>query len=354
MFRFLSSRYVIVSIHILIWTALIMLPVSINFYSDQNKFTPPPMLLVERRSEYLGMFFLSNLFLIGYFYFNYYVLIPRILFKQNVARYGLVLLCLLAGWIWLITPFIQWIFHFNTSPPFMNQFRFLPFVLMTAISLAIRLIVDRIQEDKRSKESENETLKSELSFLRSQVSPHFLLNVLNTVVSFSRRKPELVEPTLVKMSHIIRYMLYEKEGAKVELTKEIEYLESYIELQKLRFGDSIQVTYNKMMPAYSGPADNMLIEPMLLIPFVENAFKHGSAMIQSPAIDIRLAADRAQLVFIVKNKFNADLNETKDIASGIGLKNVRRRLELLYGPKQSLSIGPSGDWFEIEFKLSFI
>ena len=218
-----------------------------------------------------------------------------------------------------------------------------------AIGTSYRLISDRMKEDEQVKEQENERLKSELSFLRSQISPHFMFNVLNSVVSLSRRKPEMVEPVVVKLSELMRYMIYETNDSIVPISKELVYLESYIDLQKIRFGDDIQINFAHEL----GPKSSN-IEPMLLIPFVENAFKHGVGFIENPTIEIELKDSAKNLYFRVANKKGTAMNETKDESSGIGLANVKRRLELLYPTNHQLEVKDSGSDFIITLTIQHV
>jgi LytS/YehU family sensor histidine kinase len=218
-----------------------------------------------------------------------------------------------------------------------------------AIGTSYRLISDRMKEDEEIKEQENERLKSELSFLRSQISPHFMFNVLNSVVSLSRRKPEMVEPVVVKLSELMRYMIYETNDSIVPISKELAYLESYIDLQRIRFGNDIQINFTHEL----GPTSSS-IEPMLLIPFVENAFKHGVGFIENPTIEIELKDSAKELTFHVANKKGATLNEKKDESSGIGLANVNRRLELLYPSNHELVIKESDSEFEITLTIKHV
>jgi two-component system LytT family sensor kinase len=178
----------------------------------------------------------------------------------------------------------------------------------------------------------------------------------------SRVKPELVEPTLIQLSQLMRYMLYESDESKVSIDKEIEYLENYIGLQKMRFGNSIKVVINKEIKGINslnmllkgGNTEGalFLIEPMLLIPFVENAFKHGVGMIREPIIKIDILIENNQLIFNVLNKFNAETEEEKDFDSGIGLKNVRRRLELVYGQEHTLKAEAEKDVFVVNLRIN--
>jgi LytS/YehU family sensor histidine kinase len=214
-------------------------------------------------------------------------------------------------------------------------------------STAYRMIKDRTRADRVAREKENENLKTELSLLRSQASPHFMFNVLNNMVALARKKSDLLEPSLLKFSSIMRYMLYDDDEEKVPLEKEIEYLQSYIDLQQQRFGKNVQVNVS-----LQNVDDNYEIEPMLLIPFVENAFKHGTGMIEEAQITIQLKAANDKLYFTVQNKYDPSSMEIKDKTSGIGLTNVKRRLNLLYGNKQQLLITQKDNWFAVSLKLN--
>ena len=197
-----------------------------------------------------------------------------------------------------------------------------------------------------AQEKENENLKTELSLLRSQVSPHFMFNVLNNMVALARKKSDLLEPSLIKLSSLMRYMLYESDEEKVYLEREIEYLQSYIDLQQQRFGKNVKVNVSMDVDGYQ-----YQIEPMLLIPFVENAFKHGTGLIEDALIDIHLKAEKGLLLLSVGNKFDGSAADVKDKTSGIGLPNVQRRLNLLYGNNHRLLITRKNNWFEINLEI---
>jgi LytS/YehU family sensor histidine kinase len=157
--------------------------------------------------------------------------------------------------------------------------------------------------------------------------------VLNNIVALARLKSDKLEPTVHKLSSLMQYMLYETTDETVLLRKEIEYLESYVQLQEQRFGEKVRVKLLVDAKDYFYE-----IEPMLLIPFVENAFKHGVGLIEHPEINISLHVKDGQLTFYVQNKYNAGTTEEKDKASGIGLNNVERRLDLLYKKDHTLSV----------------
>jgi LytS/YehU family sensor histidine kinase len=200
--------------------------------------------------------------------------------------------------------------------------------------------------DKLASEKQNENLKTELSLLRSQVNPHFMFNVLNNMVALARKQSDLLEPSLIKLSSLMRYMLYETGEQKVSLEKETEYLQSYIDLQLQRFGKKLTVNVDLKT------ADKRYeIEPMLLIPFVENAFKHGTGLMEQAQIDISLSALNNRLFFNVKNNYDPASQEIKDDASGIGLANVQRRLELLYDHNHQLDISRNGHTFSVSLQI---
>ncbi|HXB40122.1 MAG TPA: histidine kinase [Bacteroidia bacterium] len=222
----------------------------------------------------------------------------------------------------------------------------IPFIFIWGVSSSYRFILDNSRQEKEKKEKENENLKTELSFLRSQVSPHFMFNVLNSLVALIRQKSDKLEPVVIELSNLMRYMLYESDEETVNLKREIEYLKSYIDIQKVRFGDKINIVFDvpKDVPDKS-------IEPMLLIPLIENAFKHG-AVINKPEIIIAISFAKDQLQLAVKNKYIETIKPTDKNNSGIGLKNLRRRLSLLYPEAHELEISKENDWYSTVLKVN--
>ncbi|MBC7400328.1 MAG: histidine kinase, partial [Mucilaginibacter sp.] len=206
--------------------------------------------------------------------------------------------------------------------------------------------------DNRAKQqllNERETahLESELTFLRSQISPHFMFNILNNLVALARKKSDDLEPAIMNLSQLMRYMLYESDDHRVFLSKEIEYIKSYINLQMLRFGSNVKINVD-----IHGDTDLYTIEPMLLIPFVENAFKHGTGMVENPVIDISISvdADTHLMHFKVGNKVSP-MDVSKDNNSGIGISNVKRRLAILHPGKHNLDIVNQGEIFTIDLSI---
>lgn len=234
----------------------------------------------------------------------------------------------------------------HPGPPWNPGGRLLPFLFVIILSYCYCIVRDNTKREKALKDNENEHLKTELTFLRSQVSPHFMFNVLNSMVSLARKQSPLLETSLINLSNLMRYMLYESNGKLVSLTTEIEYLKNYIDLQLLRYGDSV-----KLNLYLNGNPSHFTIEPMLLIPFVENSFKHGIAMVEDPLIDISLKIlPTGVLQFTVVNSVSTTEDQSED-GIGIGLSNVKRRLMLLYPRNHQLKITNDKKIFSIELQI---
>lgn len=198
------------------------------------------------------------------------------------------------------------------------------------LSTAYKFSVDWFLNEKIRKNLENEKLSTELAFLKSQINPHFLFNSLNNIYSLAYQRSDETPEAILKLSGIMRYMLQDSNEPTVPLHSEIRYLQNYIELQKLRFKNSAFVSFN-----VSGVEDNIQIVPLILIAFVENAFKHGIVSDPDYPVLINMDVRDGMVVFEVRNHKKP---QNKDTMSGIGLNNVKRRLELLYAGSYQLSI----------------
>ncbi len=336
------KKYQAIIIHLLVWAFVFALP---YIFSLQWQEGPMP---TEFARKILVLNIVMNLFWVATFYLNTQFLIPSVLYRKNVLVYLMLNLGLLAG-ILLINRLVFEVLVFESSYSINKALlhNALPYLFFVLIAVAFRTVNDRLELERRAKERESENLKTELSFLRSQISPHFLFNVLNNIVALVRLKSEELEPTILKLSSLMQYMLYETDEDKALLKSEVDYLRNYIDLQKLRFGKRLSINFDVDLME-----DWHTIEPMLLIPFVENAFKHGTGMLEDPVIDISLQALDNRLIFTVKNKY-LDEDKAKDKVSGIGLTNVKRRLQLLYGNNHELKIDKSDGWFTVSLKLTF-
>ena len=343
-----TSRSIL--LHLLFWACLLALPILLG---PSSQSTDP--IEMQRHFQWNLFFFVFGLANIPIFYINTEILIPKVLKKYNILLYLGFLILGFFVMVWLNDFIFDFMFPDREVGPRrggggMKRFTYLriifQYLFIIAIGISNRFLSDNLKEQEAKKEEENERLKSELSFLRSQISPHFMFNVLNSIVSLSRRKPESVEPVVIKLSELMRYMIYETSDSKVAISKENNYLESYIELQRLRFGTDIQINYESSSTNPSGT-----IEPMLLIPFVENAFKHGVGMVSNPTISIRLNDTPEALTFEVINQVSKQPMEHKDESSGIGLTNVRRRLELLYPETHTLAITEENGEYRVSLTI---
>ena len=203
-----------------------------------------------------------------------------------------------------------------------------------------------IQDFFKSEAIKTEKITMELAYLKSQINPHFLFNTMNNLYGLSLSEPEKTPDVILKISEMMRYMLYESNEERVPLTKEIEYLNSYIELEKIRYEGQTFVDFT-----VEGNTNNQRIAPLLLISFVENIFKHGNIQDFNNQVVIALKIEENQLIFRQKN--TVAIRE-KDKMGGLGLKNVERRLFLLYPDKYILNIKNEKGIYESELTLKLL
>lgn len=219
-------------------------------------------------------------------------------------------------------------------------------VSVVVVAFAYRLLLLWFQQEKIRKDLENQKLKAELSFLKMQVNPHFLFNALNNIYSLSvMEKSKKTGDSIMKLSELMRYVLYEKEDAenKVSLDKEIRHINSYIDLEKLRHPGDVYINFS-----IEGETDGKRIAPLLLFPLIENACKHGILTDPQKPVNIHLHVNNKHLNFSLENFNNGYL---KDDAGGIGLPNVKKRLDLIYGDKYSLNVNKTEGKFLVNLKL---
>ncbi|MEP6750001.1 MAG: histidine kinase, partial [Bacteroidota bacterium] len=324
----------------------------------------------QYQSEFKRLNMLGMFFMIGLFYLNSYLLIPRWLFQKKIITFAAIQLICFAALFGAMNAYLNQImqhiqlpelppFHFvhSGAAPFSPEQKRLfilpfpvvvfPFLMTVSASIAYYYVLANIRRENNFKEEKMANLTSELQFLKSQVSPHFLFNILNSMTYLARKQSVILEPALIKLSSLLRYMLYDTDAEKVLLDKEIKYLENYIDLQQIRYHDlSVKVFLN------IDDEKKWKIAPMLLIPFVENAFKHAGSFVDDDSfIKIELVTKGQELFFSVWNKYTESKPEQMDNASGIGLKNVQKRLEILY-PGHILSIERKHETFMIDLRLN--
>lgn len=320
-------------LHALVWTIVLFFPFLVSSADNQYSIGPLP-----------GFYFtLSGIIHIIIFYVNAFFLYPKLL---NRTYWWLYIVCvvLLIFLSVQVKYFIlgEW---FPDAPADARTHVLFPSLMVFIVSVFYSITVEKIRTEKLQKENEAMQLGSELKFLRSQISPHFLFNILTNLVSLARKKSDQLETSLLMLSGLMRYMLYDP-AKKISLQQEVEYLDNYIALQQLRFGRDVEITFDKDL---SADISNYSLEPMLLISFVENAFKHGTGYVH-----ISLKLGKGILEFQVRNKFDAETSTGKDENPGIGLSNVRSRLALLYPGRYELVIHDDENIFSIHLTLKLL
>jgi len=289
---------------------------------------------------------------ISLFYINYLFLIPRFLNKKQYLIYNinLLILILVYGFIkYGIALYFKQIVlirgNMHEAIGFTSYYisAFFTSLIFVFLSTVLKFTMDWFLNERIQRDLENQRLSAELAFLKSQINPHFLFNSLNSIYSLAYQRSETTPEAILKLSEIMRYMLYECNDNKVDLGKELQYLQNYIDLQKIRYGNKAFVDFE-----VNGLISGQRIVPLLLISFIENAFKHGVANDPATPIHILMDVQPEHLSFKMENKkhqFN------KDATGGIGLNNVKRRLDLLYPGKYQLKIEDNADVYTSELSL---
>lgn len=290
---------------------------------------------------------------IAIIYFNIYILVPRLLFKKKYVQYALsiILIGAVATIMTILIHKLYGEFGLSIYKPVMtfNGKRtvvdFMDFIYTLFLATGIKFIKDWILNQQRMQEKEKQYLETELNFLKSQIQPHFFFNTLNNLYSLTLKKSDLAPEIVLKLSDLMSYMLYESNSPLVPLTKEIAYLQNYLDVEQLRFGQRLSVSFNM-----EGLMEEVNIPPMILILFIENSFKHGvKNTISKIYIDISLKVENGFLFFHIENPLpDAGLSSEN---AGIGLKNGRRRLDLLYGKDYSLDVLVKDRTFLVSLKI---
>lgn len=283
----------------------------------------------------------------GIVYFNYYYWLPQyLILRKKYWFYSLSMVAMIIANAWLIN-FIMWAFTNDAYylSPKSAMFMSIDTSVIVAFTTAFKFMQQWNERNQYAKELEKKNLESELEMLKSQINPHFIFNTLNMIYFLMEQKDDKAKEVLLKFSDILSHQLYDYNKEFIELNKEIKYLENYIELQKLRYDEEIlELSYD--LPK---TAAGYKITPMLLIPFIENAFKHGSNS-NHFEVTIKMTLENGALHFFTHNTINHNKIKTKGIG-GIGLKNVKRRLELTYSNRHELDIQNDGKIYAANLKI---
>lgn len=313
--------------HVVCWLVFLAVPL---LFSPE----PPPELKQDFGKLYFLPVFTSGLFLVALFYFNYFVLIPKLLFNNKYFLYLLSCVGCIAAKL-IFPALIMFFFHRHLNPirlsePF-EKF-IMPFALFNSLLMYVVTILASIglRVNKRWKLTEQEKLRSELSSLKSQVNPHFLFNTLNSIYAETLGRADNASEMILKLSDMMRYTIVEAHQDKVPLQKEFEYVTNYIELQKLRLPTKVHLEYSIRGEAYEAE-----IAPLVLIAFIENAFKHGVNSEQDSSIVVNLELNNNQINLSVRNN-KVELEKTIRETTGLGVENTKKRLNLIYPGKHLL------------------
>jgi len=281
-------------------------------------------------------------------YLTNLLLVPRLLYRKRYGLFACSLIMVVAVFSSLKMVLLaeltgRGLGSVNVKEAVYNNF-VTQFFLVLA-SIALRSAMDYIQLQKRVTEIAKEKAEAELAFLKAQINPHFLFNSLNAVYFLIDKKNSEAREALHKFSEMLRYQLYECNDRTIPIEQEIKYLKDYVGLQQLRMGENTVVRFS-----CDEQVASVAIEPLLLIPFVENSFKHLSHYTdgRQNEVNIELARDNGSVVFSVYNTTEAGVAKT---AGGIGLANVEKRLQLLYPDKHQLQVHKKPGWFGVELKL---
>jgi len=359
----MKEKFSLYAKHTVLCLAFLFLPYA--FTSTNNAFSLPHLYTNAHDRIYFFIYFT----LLCFFYFNYYYLIPKFYFKDKKLLYYIIIIGFLLFFLWISTvldhpnnnfldfrnhdhPFLDhpkhWPegfrppprkekmpFEFNGGPP--TQYGHTALVyLVGVISSLLFAISGRLQS------VEKEKVKSELAFLKAQINPHFLFNTLNSIYALALKKDDKTPDAVVQLSELMRYIMTNSNDDVIDLNKEINYINNFISLQKTRLGNTVKVDYK-----VSGNTFGKVITPLILISFIENAFKYGVNPDQTSEICVYIDIDQEVLTLFVSNKKTFSVQSD----SGIGLQNTIERLSLVYPNKHQLKIEDSEEKYIVNLAI---
>ena len=304
----------------------------------------PSQILLNDNVVLLG-YLISSFISIFFFYYNYYWAIPNLYFTKKYILFAVSVLSFLVSAV-VIIKFASYVYisnnelHFVDNPRFSGSF-ILRFTLIFIISSSLRFF-------KKMKEIETERAKTELSFLKAQINPHFLFNTLNGIYAMAITKSEQTADSILKLSSIMRHVILDSNSETVSLEKELQYIRDYVELQKIRLTDKTIVDLK-----IEGETIGKNIEPLLLISFIENAFKYGISTEKRTNIEINIKIENKNLRLFVKNDIISKSKENSENKSEIGLKNTIKRLNLIYQNQYSLDTQNSNNQYIVSLTIPF-
>ncbi len=331
-----NNRFLQPALHIILWAAFLLYPFFLHHHQTFD-------------TQAVVRYTLYTLMMAGVFYLNFGLLIPHLFGKRRFTSYFIIVIIIIGGVVGG-NLLLQWLFNweFYTAHPWMEEKVITNAIIMTLLILGISSGVKMAQQwfknERMKRNIENEKLASELAYLRSQINPHFLFNSLNSIYALSQKDNKKTSEALLKLSELLRYVLYETKKEVVPLEQEIDHLRHYINFQQLRLPENVTINIHQ-----EGATAGKKIAPLLLIPFIENAFKHGISTHHHSYINIGIKLHKETLHFSIRNSLHKE--HASSPKEGIGLKNVSRRLELLYPNTHNLTIREEADHFIVKLQL---
>lgn len=331
-----------IAIHIMVWTVIISMPYLIDLFTN----TTPPHLD-------WGMIVMPVQILI-LFYLNYLYLINKFLFNKKVALFLITNILIIA--VFVAAGMLIREITLPPPPKHLQGHRpphiIIPIViniitslLDVVLSVAIRMTSKWYEARRRVQELEKASVQAELQQLKSQLNPHFLFNSLNNIYALIAFNPDKAQISLLNLCDMLRYQLYEANRETIPVSKEIEFVESYCNLMRLRFSKNINIELD-----LSCEPNNLMIAPLLFIPLVENAFKHGISPNEQSSVSIKIYVISGYVQCIVRNSYFPKKDNDRS-GSGIGLENLKRRLELLYPGAYSFAAKKVDNEFIAQLKI---
>jgi sensor histidine kinase YesM len=301
---------------------------------------------------YAALFQLS---LISGIYVNLLILIPRFLSKKKYFLYGVLLTIIIVGTAkFNIVFFDKWVGYILPGYYFISYYEFNDIVKFVIVYIGITSLIklskgwfELSETNRRLNELQKEKIESELKALKGQINPHFLFNSMNSIYSLALNHSDKTPEIILKLSDIMRYIIYEANTDYVDLSKEINYLKDYIELQKLRTDNRSTINFE-----IKGNIESVKVAPLLFFPLVENSFKHGvKGSTGKTFVNIELLVNDSEIIFNIENNKGIIDNVEKKEYKGIGLENVKKRLEMTYPGKHEFLIINKEDTFKVELKI---
>jgi len=352
--RDMTAKLTYILRHLLFWLVYILYQAVTPGWEDTDSFNfwlPPQLIAVAIPLTIIAV------------YLNLYVLMPLFFHKRAYVKYtlALILLLLLSG---LLTRLLTHMFvlpweqihnparYQQEKKQFWIPVRILRLALETypviAITTFLELMQRAFQQEKNLRELEKEKFSAEIALLKAQINPHFLFNTLNNLYYLAYSKSEHTTEIIAKLSQMMRYMIYDSNHPKVLLSREIEYMKNYISLERLRLNDQIPIRFD-----IEGQVDEVWITPLVLITFLENAFKHGVTNTSTRSwVNVSIRLHGGVCIYTVENSKIMNAREDNGGRSGIGLQNVTRRLELSYPGKYTLQVNDQPESYAVQLNLT--